>query len=104
MYKNSFFLNECFIIYRAYFHVTPRTTFKRVESEFFESPPTIEATIQIKDLHKHFGLVHAVRGVNLNIYPGELTALLGHNGAGKTATMSIITGEIFNFEIIHHGK
>lgn len=67
----------------------------KVESEFVESPPpNVDATIQIKDLHKHFGLVYAVRGVNLNVYQGELTALLGHNGAGKTTTMSIMTGKI----------
>ncbi|XP_065218523.1 phospholipid-transporting ATPase ABCA3-like isoform X2 [Planococcus citri] len=63
------------------------------DSEFFEAPPqNVEATIQIKDLHKHFGKVYAVRGVDMNIYEGEMTALLGHNGAGKTTTMSIMTG------------
>ncbi|XP_065215397.1 phospholipid-transporting ATPase ABCA1-like isoform X2 [Planococcus citri] len=65
----------------------------KVESDFIESPPpNVEATIQIKDLHKYYGLVYAARGVNLNIYQGEMTALLGHNGAGKTTTMSIMTG------------
>ncbi|XP_065208832.1 phospholipid-transporting ATPase ABCA3-like isoform X2 [Planococcus citri] len=63
------------------------------DRKYFESPPqNVEATIQIKDLHKNFGKVYAVRGVDMDIYQGEMTALLGHNGAGKTTTMSIMTG------------
>ncbi|XP_065208828.1 phospholipid-transporting ATPase ABCA1-like isoform X2 [Planococcus citri] len=66
---------------------------EEADSKFFESPPrNVEATIQIKDLHKNFGKVYAVRGVDMNIYQGEMTGLLGHNGAGKTTTMSIMTG------------
>ncbi|CAF0820413.1 unnamed protein product, partial [Didymodactylos carnosus] len=38
--------------------------------------------------------VHAVRNVSMNIYNGQLTALLGHNGAGKSTTISMITGLI----------
>ena len=44
--------------------------------------------IVIRDLRKTFGglgkkeKVKAVQGVNLDIYPGEITAILGHNGAG----------------------
>lgn len=55
----------------------------------------LEISIQFKDLYKRYGNLHAVNGVNLNIYKGEITALLGHNGAGKTTTMSILTGLCF---------
>ena len=58
-----------------------------------KSPIDMEVTIEIKDLRKNFGSVHAVRGINLNIYRGEITALLGHNGAGKTTVLDILTGE-----------
>jgi ATP-binding cassette subfamily A (ABC1) protein 5 len=55
--------------------------------------------IKIKNLHKVFesfgGLKQkaAVNGVTLDIYSDEITALLGHNGAGKTTVMSVLTGE-----------
>ncbi|XP_065204055.1 retinal-specific phospholipid-transporting ATPase ABCA4-like [Planococcus citri] len=65
------------------------------KSNFFEPPPqNVESTIQIKNLHKYFGNVYAVRGVDMNIYKSEMTVLLGCNGAGKTTTMSIMTGLI----------
>ena len=34
----------------------------------------------------------AVNELSLNMYEGQITALLGHNGAGKTSTISILTG------------
>ena len=39
-----------------------------------------------------FGNFRAVNGVTYNLFQGQITALLGHNGAGKSTTMSIITG------------
>lgn len=44
------------------------------------------------DLHKRFGPVHAVRGVTLQVRPGEIYGLLGPNGAGKTTTIRMMTG------------
>src|SRR5690606_35914328 len=38
------------------------------------------------------GGVHAVRGVSLNVADGEVYALLGHNGAGKTSTVEVLEG------------
>ena len=43
-------------------------------------------------LHKWFGSVHAVRGVDVTLAPGHITGLLGHNGAGKSTTMRMIAG------------
>jgi ABC-2 type transport system ATP-binding protein len=54
-----------------------------------------EATLLAVDLtgvHKNFGHVHAVDGVDLKITPGEIVAILGPNGAGKTSTIDIILG------------
>lgn len=34
----------------------------------------------------------AVKNLSLNFYEGQITALLGHNGAGKTTVMSVLTG------------
>ena len=48
--------------------------------------------VQLTDLHKSFGDVTAVDGIDLVIRPGEVVALLGPNGAGKTTTIDRILG------------
>ncbi|EGF50621.1 putative daunorubicin/doxorubicin resistance ATP-binding protein DrrA [Actinomyces sp. oral taxon 170 str. F0386] len=48
--------------------------------------------VQLTDLHKSFGDVTAVDGIDLVIRPGEVVALLGPNGAGKTTTIDMILG------------
>ena len=48
--------------------------------------------ISIHQLHKHFGALHALRGVDLTVNQGEFFALLGPNGAGKTTLISILAG------------
>ncbi|MGA7172717.1 MAG: ABC transporter ATP-binding protein [Candidatus Dormiibacterota bacterium] len=46
----------------------------------------------MRGLHKNYGPVEAVRGIDLEIQRGQIVALLGPNGAGKTTTMEIIEG------------
>jgi len=48
--------------------------------------------ITANNLHKHFGNIHAVRGVSFTVGKGEVLGFLGPNGAGKTTTMRMITG------------
>lgn len=48
--------------------------------------------IEARDLHKWFGPVHAVRGVSFCLGKGEVVGLLGHNGAGKSTTIRMMTG------------
>jgi ATP-binding cassette subfamily A (ABC1) protein 3 len=54
----------------------------------------LEIGIEIKRLHKVYsrGNNHALKGLELNFYKNEITALLGHNGAGKSTTMHLLTG------------
>jgi len=48
--------------------------------------------IEVRDLHKSYGELHAVNGVDLHVDEGEIFALLGPNGAGKTTTVEILEG------------
>ena len=48
--------------------------------------------LEIKELHKRFGSLHAVRGVSFTVKKGEVLGFLGPNGAGKSTTMRMITG------------
>ncbi len=48
--------------------------------------------IALRGVHKSFGPVHAVKGVDLDIASGEIVAFLGPNGAGKTSTIDMILG------------
>jgi len=48
--------------------------------------------IEVNDLRRRYGGYEAVRGVSFAVGPGELFALLGTNGAGKTSTMELVEG------------
>ncbi|CAN5403729.1 N/A [soil metagenome] len=55
------------------------------------SSDNLQASVSARNLTKRFGQRLSVDSLNLNIYPGELYALLGDNGAGKTTTISMLT-------------
>jgi ABC-2 type transport system ATP-binding protein len=48
--------------------------------------------VEARDVHKHFGAVHALAGVSLAVQTGEFFGLLGPNGAGKTTLISALGG------------
>jgi len=50
--------------------------------------------IDVRNVHRRFGQIHAVRGVSFTVHKGEAIGLLGPNGAGKTTTIRMITGAL----------
>ncbi len=52
------------------------------------------SAIEITGLQKRYGVVEALRGVDLKVEPGELVGLIGPNGAGKTTTLRVLTGQL----------
>ncbi|KAM5227715.1 phospholipid-transporting ATPase ABCA3-like [Ctenodactylus gundi] len=70
---------------------------KTSQSKYFEDEPTdLVAGIQIRHLYKIFQERHtskrALNDLSLNLYEGQITVLLGQNGAGKSTTLSILSG------------
>ncbi|MCI2400843.1 ATP-binding cassette domain-containing protein [Aliiroseovarius subalbicans] len=48
--------------------------------------------VEMRDMQKAFGGIRAVDHVNINLYPGEVVGVLGHNGAGKSVLMKMLSG------------
>ncbi|HVC87391.1 MAG TPA: ABC transporter ATP-binding protein [Gaiellaceae bacterium] len=48
--------------------------------------------LQIQDIHTYYGAIHALKGISLEVYQGEIVTLLGANGAGKSTTLRSING------------
>jgi branched-chain amino acid transport system ATP-binding protein len=51
-----------------------------------------EAVLHVDGIHAHYGTAHVLRGVSLEVHAGEVVALLGRHGAGKTTTLKAIMG------------
>jgi branched-chain amino acid transport system ATP-binding protein len=50
------------------------------------------ALLEIRDLHVHYGAVHALQGIDLSVEAGQIVTLIGANGAGKSTTLRTISG------------
>src|SRR5215207_4299055 len=60
-----------------------------------EIPPSergIEPLVAMHDIRVAFGGIHAVDSVSVDLYPGEVVALVGGNGAGKSTLMHTLAG------------
>jgi len=50
--------------------------------------------LEIENLHAYYGKSHVLQGVNMNIQEGEIVALLGRNGVGRSTTCKTVIGEV----------
>ena len=48
--------------------------------------------LKIEDLHVHYGAIHALKGVSLEVEEGEMVTLIGANGAGKSTLLRTLSG------------
>ena len=64
------------------------------------------AMLEIKDLEVYYGVIQAIKGVSFEVNQGEVIALIGANGAGKTTILKTITGLLSpkNGSVIFEGK
>ena len=54
--------------------------------------PSMEPILELKGVNKSFGVVHVLHDVDFHVYPGQVTALVGDNGAGKSTMVKVIAG------------
>jgi branched-chain amino acid transport system ATP-binding protein len=65
-----------------------------------------EILLELKDVHVHYGGVHALDGASVQVDEGEVVALMGPNGAGKSTVLKAIFGiaPVHSGEVLWHGK
>ncbi|MGH8115952.1 MAG: ABC transporter ATP-binding protein [Rhodanobacteraceae bacterium] len=56
--------------------------------------PESRAMLEVNDLHAYYGKSHILRGVTFSVDEGEVVALLGRNGVGRSTTIKAIMGEV----------
>jgi branched-chain amino acid transport system ATP-binding protein len=60
--------------------------------------------LKLQDVHAYYGKSHVLHGVNFEVRPGEIVALLGRNGSGRSTTVKAIMGLVEGTGAVHwHG-
>lgn len=52
----------------------------------------VEKILEVQDVHTYYGNIHALKGVSVDVYKGEIVTLIGSNGAGKSTLLNTISG------------
>ncbi len=52
----------------------------------------VRPLLEVNDIHVFYGAIHAIKGISLQVNPGEIVTLIGANGAGKSTTLNTIAG------------
>ena len=66
---------------------------------------TGKVALEVKELHAFYGKSHILQGVNMHVNEGEIVALLGRNGAGRSTAVKAIMGMVDNRgEVLWQGK
>jgi len=62
--------------------------------------------LNVRDLHVHYGGIHALKGISIDVPSGKIVTLIGANGAGKSTTLRTIAGLVrkSSGEILYEGK
>lgn len=55
---------------------------------------SVSPIIEVRHIAKHYGNVNALQDISLEVYPGQVTCVLGDNGAGKSSLIKILSGVV----------
>ena len=67
---------------------------------------SMQPILELKNVHSGYGSIKALKGISLKVMPGEVVAIIGANGAGKSTTLMTICGivQVEKGEILYQGK
>ncbi len=68
------------------------------EEPGLEHPDSVASSVEVRGLRKQFAGREVLRGIDLDVRPGQVLGYLGANGAGKSTTIRILTGLLGDFE------
>ena len=59
-----------------------------------------EPMLKVENLHVHYGNIHALKGLSIEVEEGEIVSLIGANGAGNTTLLTKIMNQVPTTEVV----